>query len=192
MLTVMIIDNNIARSKPLADSLESNGFTVATHTEENSISIDEACSALSPDLVIMSTESPCRDTLDHVCMLSLDHEKPIVMFSHDGDSEKIKEATEAGVSAYVVGNIPSERITPVINAAIARFEQTKGLRQKLSEANEKLSERKTIDKAKGILMKQRSLDENEAYKLLRSMAMDKNVKMADISQQLINAAHLLF
>ena len=113
------------------------------------------------------------------------------MFSQDGDREIVKAATKAGVSAYVVGTISSERLTPVIEAAIARFEETKQLRDELHQANEKLDGRKVVERAKGILMRQRNLDEDEAYKMLRSMAMQRNMKLADLSNQLIDAAKML-
>jgi response regulator NasT len=95
------------------------------------------------------------------------------------------------VSAYVVGTIPSERLTPVIDAAVARFEEFKNLRSELMVAKTKLDERKVVERAKGLLMKQRNLDEDAAYELLRSMAMKKNMKLADLSNQLIEAAKML-
>jgi len=139
----------------------------------------------------MDIESPSRDILDNVCMITQGNTKPVVMFSQDGEKEMVKAATKAGVSAYVVGTIPSERLTPVIEAAIARFEEMKQLRDELQMANMKLDERKVVERAKGILMRQRNLDEDEAYKMLRSMAMQRNMKLADLSNQLIDAAKML-
>jgi response regulator NasT len=95
------------------------------------------------------------------------------------------------VSAYVVGDIPSERLIPVIDAAVARFEEFKSLRSELSMANLKLDERKVIERSKGLMMRQRQIDEEEAYSLLRNMAMKKNMKLADLSHQLIEAAKML-
>ena len=100
-------------------------------------------------------------------------------------------ATQAGVSAYVVGTIPSERLTPVIDAAVARFEEFNNLRAELVETKLKLDERKVIERAKGLLMKQRGLDEDATYEMLRSMAMKKNMKLADLSHQLLEAASML-
>ena len=117
--------------------------------------------------------------------------RPIVMFTHDGNKEQIKLATQAGVSAYVVGTIPSERLTPVIDAAVARFEEFNNLRAELVETKLKLDERKVIERAKGLLMKQRGLDEDATYEMLRSMAMKKNMKLADLSHQLLEAASML-
>lgn len=190
MLRVMIVDNDLKRSKPLKQSLLDNGFDVIAHLEDD-INLQTQCCELEPDVVIIDTESPSRDVLDNVCMITQHNAKPVMMFSDDGDKNMVKAATKAGVSAYVVGTIASERLTPVIEAAVARFEETKKLREELEQAHSKLDERKLIERAKGILMRQRNLDEDEAYKMLRSMAMKKNMKLADLSTQLIDAAKML-
>jgi two-component system, response regulator / RNA-binding antiterminator len=190
MLKVMIIDNDIKRSKPLKQSLIDSGFDVVAHVE-NSLQLQTQCLAVNPDVVIIDTESPSRDTLENLCVMSMHDPRPIVMFTHDGDKEQIKLATRAGVSAYVVGTIPSERLVPVIDAAVARFEEFKHIRTELAYTKVKLEERKVIERAKGLLMKQRGLDEEAAYELLRSMAMQRNMKLADLSLQLAEAAKAL-
>lgn len=190
MLKVMIVDDEPSRSKPLKQSLVENGYQVVAHIK-NSIEIESKCHDLKPDVVIIDTESPNRDALENVCVMTMNAACPVVMFTHDGDKEKIRTATQAGVSAYVVGNIPTERLTPVIDAAIARFEEFNNLREELALTKLKLEERKVIEQAKGLLMKQRNLDEDEAYSLLRSMAMKRNMKLADLSHQLIEAARML-
>jgi len=123
-------------------------------------------------------------------MITQHSTKPVVMFSQDGDKEVVKTATKAG-GVYVVGIISSERLMPVIEAAISRFEETKQLRQPLKQANEMLEEQKVVERAKDILMRQRNLNEEEAYRMLRSMAMKKNMQLADISSQLIDVAKVL-
>ena len=190
MLKVIIVDNDIKRSKPLKQSLIDSGFDVVAHIE-NDIQLQAKCCEIKPDVVIIDTESPSRDTLENICVMSMHDPRPIVMFTHDGDKEQIKLATRAGVSAYVVGTIPNERLTPVIDAAIARFEEFKHLRTELALTKTKLDERKVVERAKGLLMKQRGLDEDAAYEILRSMAMKKNMKLADLSSQLIDAASML-
>ena len=190
MLKVMIVDNDLMRSKPLKQSLIDNGFTVVAHIE-NTINLEAKCCEIKPDIVIIDTDSPNRDTLENICVMTMHDPRPVVMFTHDGDKEKIKAATQAGVCAYVVGDIPSERLIPVIDAAVARFEEFKNLRTELNIANTKLDERKIVERAKGLLMKQRMIDEEEAYSLLRNMAMKKNMKLADLSNQLIEAAKML-
>jgi response regulator NasT len=190
MLKVIIVDYDMMRSKSLKQSLIDSGFDVIAHVE-NDIDLLAKCLAIKPDVVIIDTESPSRDTLENICVMSMHDPRPIVMFTHDGDKEQIKAATKAGVSAYVVGTISSERLTPVIDAAVARFEEFKHIRTELADTKIKLEERKVIERAKGLLMKQRDLDEDAAYEMLRSMAMKKNVKLATLSNQLIEAASML-
>ena len=190
MLKVLIVDYDKLRSKPLKQSLIDSGFDVVAHLE-NDVALHTKCLALKPDVVIIDTDSPNRDTLENICVMSMHDPRPIVIFTHDGNKEQIKLATQAGVSAYVVGTIPSERLVPVIDAAIARFEEFKNLRDELLQAKTMLDERKVIERAKGLLMKQRGLDEDAAYEMLRSMAMKKNMKLVNLSEQLLEAARLL-
>lgn len=190
MLKVMIVDNDLERTKPLKQSLLDTGYEVIAHLKDT-VNLDDACCELQPDIVIIDTDSPSRDTLENICVMTMNDPRPIMMFTHDGDKEQIKLATQAGVCAYVVGSIPNERLQPVIDAAIARFEEFKNLRVALNEANTKLSERKLVERAKGLIMKQRKIDEDEAYNLLRSMAMQKHMRIGALSKQIIDAAELL-
>jgi response regulator NasT len=190
MLKVMIVDNDLERTTPLKQSLLDSGYEVIAHLK-GMVNLDKACCELQPDIVIIDTESPSRDTLENICVMTMHEPRPIVMFTHDGDKDQIKQATRAGVSAYVVGSIPNERLRPVIDAAIARFDEFKLLREELNEANDKLNERKLIERAKGVLMKQRGLDEEQAYNMLRNMAMQRNMKIKDVANELMNAAKLL-
>lgn len=190
MLRVMIVDNDLERTKPLKQSLIDTGYNVIAHLKDT-VNLDVACCELQPDIVIIDTDSPSRDTLENICVMTMHDPRPIMMFTHDDDKEQMKLATKAGVCAYVVGSISNERLRPVIDAAVARFDEFKHLRAALNEANTKLSERKVIERAKGLIMKQRKIDEEEAYILLRNMAMQKNVRMGQLSKQIIEAAQLL-
>jgi response regulator NasT len=190
MLRVMIVDNDLERTKPLKQSLIDTGYNVIAHLKDT-VNLDAACCELQPDIVIIDTDSPSRDTLENICVMTMHDPRPIMMFTHDDDKEQMKLATKAGVCAYVVGSIPNERLRPVIDAAVARFDEFKHLRAALNEANTKLSERKVIERAKGLIMKQRKIDEEEAYILLRNMAMQKHVRMGQLSKQIIEAAQLL-
>lgn len=190
MLKVMIVDNNLKRTVPLKQSLLESGYEVIAHLKDT-VNLDSACHEMSPDIVIIDTNSPSRDTLENICVVTMHEPRPIVMFTHDGDKEQIKSATRAGVSAYVVGDIPSEKLQPVIDAAVARFDEFKLLRAELHETKVKLRDRKVIEQAKGLLMRQRGLDEDEAYGMLRSMAMQRKAKLVDIAEQLVNAAKFL-
>jgi response regulator NasT len=190
MLRVLIVDSDFERAKPLKQSLIDTGYDVIAHLKDT-VNLDNACCELQPDIVIIDTDSPSRDTLENICVMTMHEPRPIMMFTHDDNKEQIKLATQAGVCAYVVGTIPNERLRPVIDAAVARFEEFKNLRQELSEANIKLSERKVIERAKGLLMKQRNIDEDEAYGMLRKMAMQKNMRVGTLSKQIVQAAELL-
>lgn len=190
MLKVMIVDSDLERTKPLKQSLIDSGYQVIAHLKDT-VNLNDVCCKLQPDIVIIDTDSPSRDTLENICVMTMHEPRPIMMFTHDGDKEQIKLATQAGVCAYVVGSIPNERLQPVIDAAVARFEEFRHLRKALSEANIKLSERKVIERAKGLLMKQRKIDENEAYSMLRTMAMQKNMRIGTLSKQIVQAAALL-
>ena len=190
MLRVMIVESDLERTKPLKQSLLDTGYDVIAHLKE-SVNLDDACCELQPDIVIIDTDSPNRDTLENICVMTRHDPRPIMMFTHDDDKEQMKLATQAGVCAYVVGSIPNERLRPVINAAVARFDEFKNLRAALNEANTKLSERKVIERAKGLIMKQRKIDEDEAYTLLRNMAMQKHIRIGKLSEQIIEAAQLL-
>jgi response regulator NasT len=190
MLRVMIVDENRERSAPLKQYLDEAGYTVVGHLSDTA-DLNKAVAQMKPDVIIIDTESPSRDTLEHICVVSRDDPRAIVMFSHDGETEKIRAATRAGVSAYVVGSLESARLRPILDAALVRFEEYQALKNELEMTATKLAERKTIDRAKGILMKQRGLDEDAAYQSLRKLAMQRGMRMGEIAQQVIQAAELL-
>ena len=187
MLFVMLVDDDLARTAPLKQSLTNAGYKVIAHlsTTEN---LDVAVREMQPDIVIIDTDSPSRDTLENLCVMNETVPKPIVMFTHDGDIQKMREATKVGVSAYVVGNLASDSLMPVINAAIVRFEEVKLLRDELDQTRLKLAERKVLEKAKGLLMKEHSFDEDHAYAMLRSMAMTQSKRMVVLASEVIEAA----
>ncbi len=190
MLRVLLVDNHLVRTAPLRQSLTEAGYEVIAHLTDTA-NLNEEVGKLRPDIVIIDIDSPSRDTLEHLIVMGSNSPRPIVMFTFDGDSEKIRSATRAGVSAYVVGHLSNERLKPVMDAAIARFEEYNALRNALDEANNKLSERKVVERAKGLLMKQRGVDEEEAYRMLRNMAMSQKVRLATLAEQVVQAAKLL-
>ena len=187
MLSVMLVDDDFLRTAPLKQSLTDAGYEVIAHLSSTA-NLDDAVRELKPDIVIIDTDSPSRDTLENLCVMNETVPKPIVMFTHDGDIEKMRAATKAGVSAYVVGSLSSESLKPVINAAVVRFEEVKSLREELGEAKLKLAERKVLEKAKGLLMKEHGFDEDHAYAMLRSMAMRQNKRIAVLAKEVIETA----
>ncbi|OYU75081.1 MAG: response regulator, partial [Burkholderiales bacterium PBB5] len=136
-------------------------------------------------------ESQARDTLEHVVMATRDERRPIVLFTDDNDTTHMRDAIAAGVTAYVVAGLATERVKPVLDVAMARFQVEEKLRRELADARSQLTERKVVERAKGLLMKRHGLSEDEAYARLRKTAMDKGLKLADLAQRMIDALDLL-
>lgn len=189
-MRVLVVDESQERADILREGLRRAGYEVsASLTSPGALlaSIEQ----LQPDVIVVDTESPSRDVLEHLVVLTQHTPRPVVMFSNDGAPETIREAVRAGVSAYVVDGLDATRIRAIIDVAVARFEDFQRLREELAEANLKLAERKLVDRAKGLLMKRRGFDEEAAYKLLRRFAMDRKLRIGEVAQQLIDAADLL-
>lgn len=144
-----------------------------------------------PDVVVVDAESPSRDTLDSMRAITQDQPRPIVMFVDKADGGMIAEALKAGVSSYVIDGLSAQRVKPVIDVAVARFREFQALRSELERTKTTLQERKVIDRAKGILMDQRKLNEEDAYRLLRRLAMDQNQRLVDVARHLIAFAQIL-
>jgi two-component system, response regulator / RNA-binding antiterminator len=153
--------------------------------------LPERLAQLQPDMVIVDAESQARDTLEHVVVATRDARRPIVLFTNDTDTRHVRGAIAAGVTAYVVAGLAPERVKPVLDVALARFEHEELMRRELAEARTQLADRKVVDKAKTLLMQRHQIDEPEAYARLRKAAMDKGLKMADVAQRLVDAANLL-
>ena len=193
MLRVMIVDDSAdsqSRSLYLRLMLEQVGYTVVAEVFEPR-RIYDAVRTRTPDVIIIDTESPSRDTLEHIAQLSETDPRPIVMFSSDRGSNTIREAVQAGVSAYIVDGLAAERVKPIIEVAIARFESFQAMKIELAQVKTKLSERKLVEKAKGVLMKTRSISEDEAYSALRKMAMERSLTIGEVSRQLLAVSDLL-
>lgn len=187
---VMLIDLNPGRAALLEQALRDNGCDVVARVsshEDLLLKLDQ----VRPDVIIIDMESPDRDTLESLRSISRDQPRPIVMFAEKSDSDTIREAVGAGVSAYVVDGMSPSRLRPILDVAIARFREYQALRQELEETKTKLADRKDVDKAKGILMQRKGMGEDEAYAALRKMAMDRNIKIGDAARTLIAAAELL-
>lgn len=187
---ILLVDETFERAALLKRALQDAGCRIVAHVSA-SADLPGLVEELKPDLIILDTESPDRDILENLCVISRDRPSPIVMFTDDKDSAKIKAALRAGVSAYIVDGLKAERIVPIMDVAIARFEEYQALRRNLEQAENRLAERKEIERAKGILMKQRGWSEDEAYQAMRRMSMDKGVRLAEVASHLIEVADLL-
>ena len=190
MLRIMLVDDTPERSFYLRVVLERLGYEVVAEIS-NPRELHDEVLRLSPDAVIVETESPSRDTLENICMITESCPRPVVMFSNDPARESIREAVRVGVSAYVVDGLSPERISPIIETAVARFEAFQTVKDELEKTRTKLGERKLIDRAKGILMKLKGLTEDEAYVLLRSTAMREKKKISEIAQSILTASEML-
>ncbi|WIJ24932.1 ANTAR domain-containing response regulator [Devosia sp. RR2S18] len=189
-LSVLIIDENRLRASIIEEGLREAGHgRVAVIHDVNEVA--RTIQATMPDVIVIDLENPKRDTLEHFFSLSRAVQRPIAMFVDRSDGSMIEQAVEAGVSAYVVDGLKKERVKPILDMAISRFNAFSRLRRELDEARTQLEDRKLIDQAKGILMKTRGMSESEAYGLLRSTAMNQNRKIVEIAQSLVTAANLL-
>jgi two-component system, response regulator / RNA-binding antiterminator len=189
-MRVLVVDESPERADSLREGLRRAGYEVSASLSSAG-SLLAAIEQLEPDVIVIDTESPSRDVLEHLVVMTQHTPRPVVMFSNDSAPETIREAVRAGVSAYVVDGMEPDRIRAIIDVALAQFEDFQRLREELAEANLKLAERKLVERAKGLLMKSRSLDEEAAYALLRKSAMDRKLRLGEVAQQLIDAADLL-
>jgi two-component system, response regulator / RNA-binding antiterminator len=189
-MRVLVVDDSDERAALLREAL-----TVAGHEVVASLSspleLLRAVETLLPDVIVIDTESPTRDVLEHVVIVSQSSPRPIVMFASDAGGVAIRDAVRAGVSAYVVDGMDSSRVNSIVEVACARFEEFQRLKIELAEANLKLSERKLVERAKGLLMQSRGLSEDDAYHALRKLAMAKKQRLGDIAQQVIDTVELL-
>ena len=189
-LSILIIDENRIRASIIEDGLREAGHArVAVIHDVNEVA--RTIQATMPDVIVIDLENPKRDTLEHFFSLSRAIQRPIAMFVDRSDGAMIEKAVEAGVSAYVVDGLKKERVKPILDMAISRFNAFARLTRELEQARSELEDRKLIEQAKGILMRTRGLSEADAYTLLRSTAMNQNRRMVDIAQSLVTAATLL-
>lgn len=189
-LRILLVDDGARRVGLIRNELVRQGHEVVGVVDLARV-IHDSVLQLRPDVVIVDSESPSRDTLEHLAALSSQSPRPVVVFTEDDADDPMRQAMAAGVSAYVVAGLQPQRLASVLRVAIARFEQDRSLRHELARARSELSERKVIDRAKGLLMKRQGITEEAAYALLRKSAMDRGMKIADVARQLIDLAPLL-
>ena len=178
------------RSRALRIGLLENNFNLIA-TLPADVFLSDRLAQLQPDLIIVDAESEARDALEHVVMATRDERRPIVMFTNDEDTSHVKDAVAAGVSAYIVAGLAPQRIRPILDVAMARFQHEQALRAELADAKSELKDRKVIDRAKGLLMQRQGLSEQAAYEKLRKAAMDKGLRLGDVAQRILDVADLL-
>jgi response regulator NasT len=195
-LRILIIDENAARAAILEEGLRvvsaaEEGGALEVHHIRDTANLLARIGAVDPAVILIDLENPSRDTLEQMFQVSRLARRPIAMFVDKSDADAIGAAIEAGVSAYVVDGLRKDRVKSILDMAVLRFNAYSQLQRELDDARSALEERKLIDKAKAILIKQRGLSEADAYALLRKTAMNQNRRIVDIAQSLITAAGLL-
>jgi response regulator NasT len=187
---IVIVDESPIRAAILQEGLREAGFTGVVHISEMH-NLLARIYALDPDVILIDLENPSRDVLEQMFQVSRAVRRPIAMFVDQSDAASIQASVDAGVSAYIVDGLKKERIKPILDLCISRFNAFSKLRDELERTKSALEDRKIVDRAKGILMKLKGLNEDEAYVLLRSTAMREKKKIGEIAQSIVTASELL-
>jgi len=187
---IVIVDESPIRAAILKEGLRDAGFTSVEHIPEMH-NILARIYALDPDVILIDLENPSRDVLEQMFQVSRAVRRPIAMFVDQSDAASIQQSVEAGVSAYIVDGLKKERIKPILDLCISRFNAFAKLQNELDRTKSALEDRKILDRAKGLLMKAKGLTEEEAYVLIRSTAMREKKKIGEIAQSIVTAAELL-
>lgn len=186
-----MVDDIPGRASALERALGAVPGVVVACTMESPFELAARVAEHKPDVVLIETESPSRDVLEQIAVMSSAAPRPVVLFTEDDHDESIRAALGAGVSAYIVDGLAPRRIAPIMRVAMERFQAEQRLRAELETTKLALEERKLVERAKGVLMKQRAIDEGEAFALLRRHAMDRGLKLAEAARQVIDIARLL-
>lgn len=190
MLRVLLVNDTNKQVGRLRAALIQAGCEIVEEVS-SALMIPKKVAELRADVVIIDTESPSRDVLEQICVVTQDEPRPIVMVSEDTQPSAIKAAIKAGVSAYVVEDIDKHRLSAVLDIAQARFEIDQSLMQQIRQAESRLNERKVVERAKGLLMQLRSMTEPEAFHAMRKIAMDRNIRIIDVAKKLLSMNELL-
>ena len=189
-MRIAIIDTSTTRAVIISDGLREAGLGDLALIDPAGPLLAQL-EAARPEVVLVNLENPSRDILEEFFAMSRALARPIAMFVDQSDAESTAAAVDAGVSAYIVDGLAKQRIKPVLDLAIRRFQAFARLQAELAEAKSALADRQTIDRAKAILMKRRHLDEPAAYALLRSHAMQSNRRIAEIAEAIVTSDALM-
>ena len=189
-LRIMIVDQNMVRASILEDGLREAGYANLTVVRDMQNLLSRIIEA-DPEVIFIDLENPNRDVLEQMFQVSRAVQRPVAMFVDSSDSSMIEKAVEAGVGAYIVDGLRKERVKPILDMTISRFNAFNKLREELDRARQALDERKLVDRAKAILIKGRGLTEEEAYELMRKTAMSETLRLGQVAQSIITAARFL-
>lgn len=190
MIRILLIDEDPERATVLAAALQGKGYALVATLPPRDLSAKRV-QEIAPDVIIVDMESPSRDTIDSMRQINADQPRPIVMFVDQSDDTMIQEAMQAGVSAYIIDGMNPRRVKPIIDVAVARFREFQALRDELKKTRATLSERKLVERAKGLLMRERGIGEDAAYAALRKLAMDRQQRLVDVAEALLAFADVL-
>ncbi|WP_296325712.1 ANTAR domain-containing protein [Reyranella sp.] len=189
-LSVVLIDDNPARAEIVESGLRDAGYVLLARLD-GTYDLAARVSVLQPDVIVISIDNPGRDAIEDLRRTTEQQPRPIALFADRSDPATIAAGMEAGVSAYVVKGLTQDRVQPVVDVAVAHFNRYHTMREELERARLSLVERKTVDRAKGLLMEQKGIGEEAAYKLLRKLAMDQNKRIGEVAQDLLTYAKAL-
>ena len=189
-LRIAVIDKNPLRAAILEDGLRAAGHMSVAHIDDTA-ELLERIHAIDPDVILIDLESPSRDTLEQMFKVSRSVARPIAMFVDRSDAAMIDAAIDAGVSAYIVDGLHKDRVKPILDTTISRFNAFAKLRKELETVKSQLEDRKMIDRAKALVMRAKAIPEEQAYALMRQVAMNENKKIAEVARSIITAAELL-
>ncbi len=189
-LKILVVEPDQSKAREIIAALKEGGWQDVT-VLASAAAMERSLKQQDPDIILIDLANPDRDTLEHLSLVSNARSRPVAMFVDHSDEAMTQAAISAGLSAYVVNGLQMDRIKPVIETAIARFRMITKMQSELTAAKQALSDRKTIDRAKGILIRARKISEDEAYSLLRKTAMDQGRKVIDVATALVTAAELL-
>lgn len=189
-LRILVVEPDAEKARDIIDALTAAGWLDVKALAQIT-SLTRTVKEFAPDIVLIDLANPDRDTLEHISYATESEKRAVALFVDQTDDNLTKAALNAGISAYVVDGLQMSRIKSVLETAITRFQIMRQMQSELDAAKQALEDRKTIDRAKGILMRQRDLTEEEAYTLMRKTAMDQGRKVIDMARALVTAADLL-
>jgi response regulator NasT len=191
MLKVLLVDDTPDRASALRQALASIRGVEVAGVLDSPLELLKRVEAHRPDVVLIATDSPSRDVLEQLAVVSSEAPRPVILFTDDAHDETIRASMRAGVSAYIVDGIEPTRLEPIMRVAMERFDRDQALRAELSDTKRTLAERKLVERAKGLLMKQRGMSEDAAYTALRKLAMERGIRVGEAARQVIDVSSLL-
>ena len=187
---VLVLDDHLPSKAFLIRALTERGFEVVGEGKSGHDALRLA-QAVTPDVILMAVGLPDMDGISAASKIMEERATPIVLLTSHYEPGTIERAKAAGVMAYLVKPLREEELLPAVELAISRFEEFMSLRKENENLKRTLEARKTIERAKGILMKQQDLSEAEAFSLIQKKSMDMRKPMAEIAHAIILAEEMI-